>query len=151
MACASREIEASVHQVFVVLIDPWTYPKWLAGAADVRAVDDEWPGPGSKFHHRVGIGPLTIPDSSVLLDIDADRRLKLAVRARPLISAIVTFTLVGDGQRCVVSFEEEPTNRVIGNLVRPVLDPLTHLRNHQSLKRLAHLIEATQGSKQRIS
>jgi hypothetical protein len=28
----------------------------------------------------------------------------------------------------MVSFEEEPTLRAIGNLVRPVLDPLTHVR-----------------------
>jgi len=104
-------------------------------------VDDDWPRAGSKFHHSVGFGPLTIPDSSVMLDLEPDRMLKLAVRARPLVSAVVVFSLLGDGDRCVVSFEEEPTNRMIGNVVRPVLDPVTHVRNHHSLKRLADFVE----------
>jgi len=36
----------------------------------------------------------------------------------------------------VVAFEEEPGPRAIGNLVRPLFDPITHVRNHLSLKRL---------------
>jgi hypothetical protein len=36
--------------------------------------------------------------------------------------------------------EEEPTRRVIGNLVRPVLDPAIHMRNHRSLRRLEALV-----------
>jgi hypothetical protein len=141
MACASREIATSAHRLFEVLIDPWTYPSWLAGAANMRDVDDDWPRPGSKFHHTVGIGPFVIPDSSVMLGFETDRMLRLAVRARPLVSAVVVFSLLGDGDRCVVSFEEEPRIRMIGNLVRPVLDPITHVRNHHSLKRLAAFVE----------
>ena len=94
---------------------------------------------GSRFHHRVGLGPLTIADSTELLELEPDRLLRLAVRARPLVSAIVTFTVLGQGDRCVVGFEEEPGPRAIGNLVRPLLDPVTHVRNHLSLKRLADL------------
>ncbi len=141
MAYAVREIQGSTHEVFGALIDPRTYPRWLAGAADIRGVDDDWPEPGSRFHHRVGVGWLTIPDSTELLEAQPDRLLRLAVRARPLISAIVTFTLVGDQDRCMVAFQEEPAHPVIGNLVRPVLDPATHVRNHRSLRRLARLIE----------
>ncbi len=139
MAYASREIDAPCERVFRVLIDPWTYPSWLAGASDMRDVDEAWPQIGSKFHHRVGVGPFTISDSTKVLAVEQNRLLRLAVRARPLVSAVVTFTLLGDGDRCVVSFEEEPAPRAIGNLVRPVLDPVTHVRNHLSLKRLAQL------------
>jgi uncharacterized protein YndB with AHSA1/START domain len=141
MAYASREIRAPRSVVYAVLLDPRTYPDWLAGARDIRAVDPGWPDPGSRFHHRVGIGPFTIPDSSELVATEHDRRIELAVRARPLVAAHVTFTLIGEDDRCVVSFQEEPKRRVVGNLVRPVLDPMTHLRNHQSLKRLATLVE----------
>ena len=49
--------------------------------------------------------------------------------------------VVGDDHRSVVSFEEEPAPRLLGNLVRPLMDPLTHLRNHRSLRRLAALVE----------
>jgi hypothetical protein len=65
---------------------------------------------------------------------------RLAVRARPFVAAVATFSLVGDDQRCVVTFEEEPSPRVLGNLVRPLLDPMTHVRNHHSLKRLDELV-----------
>ncbi|MGZ4681205.1 MAG: SRPBCC family protein [Acidimicrobiales bacterium] len=140
MAIVSREIEAPSKDVFDVIVDPRTYPRWLAGAADMRAVDDDWPAVGSRFHHRVGFKPFTIPDSSLVQAIEYDRMLRLAVRARPLLSAVVTFSLVGDDDRCVITFEEEPAVRLIGNLVRPVLDPVTHVRNHLSLKRLDDLI-----------
>jgi uncharacterized protein YndB with AHSA1/START domain len=136
MAFASREFELTAQTVFAVIVDPTTYPDWLVGAADMRGVDDDWPRRGSRFHHRVGFGPVTLSDSTELLDVESDRLLRLGVRARPLISAIATFTLVGDEARCVVSLEEEPAPRTIGNLVRPILDPLTHFRNHQSLKQL---------------
>lgn len=140
MASVSREIEAPAKDVFDVIVDPRTYPRWLAGAADMRSVDENWPAVGSRFHHRVGIRPFTIPDSSEVKAIEYDRMLRLAVRARPLLSAVVTFSLVGDGDRCVITFEEEPAVRLIGNLVRPVLDPVTHVRNHLSLKRLDDLV-----------
>ncbi|MGZ4703806.1 MAG: SRPBCC family protein [Acidimicrobiales bacterium] len=140
MAIVSREIEAPSKDVFDVIVDPRTYPRWLAGAADMRAVDDDWPAVGSRFHHRVGFKPFTIPDSSLVQAIEYDRMLRLVVRARPLLSAVVTFSLVGDDDRCVITFEEEPAVRLIGNLVRPVLDPVTHVRNHLSLKRLDDLI-----------
>src|SRR4051794_22888149 len=136
MAFASREFPVTADEVFAVLIDPTTYPQWLVGAADMRGVDDDWPRPGSRFHHRVGFGPLTLADSTELLELEPDRMLKLGVRARPLISAVATFRLVGDEHRSVVTLEEEPAPRAIGNLVRPVLDPLTHVRNHLSLKQL---------------
>ena len=96
---------------------------------------------GNTFRHRVGFGPLTIPDSTEVLAIEANAYLQLGVRARPFISAIVDFRLVDDDGRCVLSMQEEPKVRFIGNVVRMVIDPVTHVRNHLSLKRLASLIE----------
>jgi hypothetical protein len=58
-----------------------------------------------------------------------------------LISAVVTFRVMGCGQQCVVTFQEEPALRTIGNLVRPVMDPATHVRNHHSLRLLAAVVE----------
>lgn len=143
MAFASREIGASVHDVYRMLIEPRTYPRWLIGATDIRDVDDDWPAPGSRFHHRVGVGWFSIPDSTKVIEVEPDRLVRLAVRARPLVSATATFTLVGDGDRCVVTFQEEPAVRWLGNIARPVLDPVTHLRNHRSLKRLAEVVESS--------
>ena len=140
LAYTSVEMDAPVPDVFAVLVDAHSYPRWLIGAAEVRRVDDGWPAPGTRFHHRVGLGPLSLADSTEVIAIEQDRMLQLAVRARPLISAVVTFRLVGDGVRSVLTWEEEPALRLVGNLVRPVVDPLTHLRNHRSLQRLAVVV-----------
>ena len=144
MSSVSRQFDRAAPEVYDALVDPRTYPSWLVGASDIRGVDDDWPRVGSKFHHRVGVAPLTLADSSELLAHEPPRLLRLAVRARPLISAVVTFQLVGDAERCVVTMEEEPAVRAIGNIVRPVMDPLTHLRNHLSLKRLDQFLHRGQ-------
>jgi hypothetical protein len=141
MSFTCREIAADRDAVFTVLADPHTYPAWLVGNVEVRTVDPDWPQPGSRFHHRVGAWPLTLADTSRLIDIEPGRLIRLDVRARPFIRAVATFRLVGDGGRTMVSLEEEPTLRILGNLVRPLLDPLTHIRNHTSLRRLADYVE----------
>lgn len=127
--------------VWDVLIDPCTYPEWLIGAADVRDVDDTWPHVGSRFRHRVGVGWLAIPDHSEVLDIEPGHLLRLGVRARPLISAVATFELLSDATATVVNLQEEPRPRTIGNIVRPLMDPSIHVRNHRSLRRLDHLVQ----------
>jgi hypothetical protein len=142
MAYTSREVRAEAGAVFEVLTDPETYPRWLIGARAIRYVDPTWPEPGSKFHHVVGFGPLRIADSTEVLDLDKSALLlRLNVKARPLISAVATFRVIGSGSRSVVTLQEEPALRTIGNLVRPVMDPTTHVRNHRSLRRLAEVIE----------
>lgn len=140
MAYNCVEIEAPPAAVFAMLIDPCSYPQWLIGAHEIRSVDADWPQPGSHFHHRVGVGPFTLRDSTKVLDLTPGERLRLAVRARPLISAVATFTVIGDERRTVVTLEEEPSQRLIGNLVRPVMDPFTHVRNQRSLRKLAELV-----------
>jgi uncharacterized protein YndB with AHSA1/START domain len=148
VAFVSREFNAPSEEVFAILVDPESYPSWLIGAQAVPDVDGSWPKPGSRFHHRVGIGPLTISDSTVAIAVEPGSMLRLRVRARPLVTAEVTFRVIGDGDRCVVTMEEEPTRRLIGNLVRPVLDPVTHVRNHRSLRRLGKFVRdhrSTQG------
>jgi hypothetical protein len=139
MAYVSREYDTSAAAMFALLAAPETYPRWLIGAQDVQQVDPTWPAPGSRFSHRVGVGPLTLSDSTEVLEVDAGSMLKLHVRARPLIAAVVTLHVVGNGQRCVVTMQEEPARRAIGNLVRPLMDPVIHVRNHRSLRRLAAL------------
>ncbi len=146
MAYTSRTIEADVAEVWLVLIDPTSYPSWLVGTKEIRKVDDEWPAVGSSFHHTVGIGAFVVPDRSEVLAIEPHRLLQLAVKARPFVSAVARFELVCDGERTVVSLEEEPSVRVVGNIVRPLLDPTTHVRNHRSLRRLDALVTDRRGS-----
>ena len=141
MAFTSRQVAASPREAFAVLTDPQTYPRWLVGATAIRDVDDNWPEAGSKFRHLVGFGPFQIADDTEVLDIDKGTMLRLKVRARPFISAVATFRVIGSAGHSVITLEEEPAARTIGNLVRPVMDPATHVRNHRSLRRLAQIIE----------
>jgi uncharacterized protein YndB with AHSA1/START domain len=143
MAFVSREFDAPAADVFAILLDPESYPNWLIGAESVTAVDESWPQPGSRFHHRVGLGPMTIRDTTEAVALDPGSMLRLRVRARPFIVGVVTFRVTGNGDRCVVTMEEEPGRRVIGNMVRPVLDPVTHVRNHRSLRRLAEVVRGS--------
>ena len=142
MAFTARELDASVADVFAVLTDPTTYPDWLLGASEIRDVDHNWPSPGAKFHHMVGVKPFVIPDSTEVIDVEPDRRLKLRVRSRPIVVAEATFELVGDGTRCVVTLTEEPAFRPLADIVRPITDPVIHARNHRSLARLAEVVRA---------
>lgn len=150
MAYTSRIIRAPIDVVWDVLIDPYTYPDWLIGAEAIRDLDDSWPAIGSRFHHRVGIGWLSIPDHSEVEDVIEPELLRLAVRARPFVSAVATFRLVGDGNTTVVTIEEEPSVNVIGTIVRPLMDPLIHVRNHRSLGRLDHLVAARMHAATRV-
>ena len=142
MSFNSREMDVGVEVAFATLTDPTTYPRWLVGAQAIRDVDATWPKPGSRFHHVVGFGPLKIPDHSEVLEIEPGHLLRLKVKARPFVSAVATFTVVGDDHRCVVSVEEEPTTQMLGPVARVVLDPSIHLRNHRSLARLAAVLES---------
>lgn len=145
MARSVREIPAPVGVVFDVLLDPETYPDWLVGAQEIRAVDDNWPEVGSRFHHKVGLGgPVTVSDSTKVLEIDVPERLVLEVRARPLGRGKATFTLSPNGPEpapgCRIQIDEEP----IGTLapLHPALAPFIRARNDRSLEQLAVLVRA---------
>jgi uncharacterized protein YndB with AHSA1/START domain len=136
MVSVTRYAAAPIERVFEVVSDPRTYPDWLVGAREVRSVDADWPRPGSRFHHRVGlVGPLTIPDSTSSLEVDAPTRLLLEVRARPLVKGRVEFTLapVGD-ERTRITMSETVIGRVAP--LAPVLDPGIEARNRASLNAL---------------
>ncbi len=151
MARVTRHIRAARSDVFEALVRPETYPEWLVGCREIREVDDTWPEPGSRFHHRVGlIGPVTIPDSTSVLEIEPDRTLSLEVRARPFVRARATFTLEDEGQedgRAItqVTLEEVPLGPLAP--LRPVLDPLLVGRNIASLNALVAFLNTPKSSR----
>jgi uncharacterized protein YndB with AHSA1/START domain len=145
MAIVRRTLPCPIDEVFAALIDPETYPHWLVGARDIRAVDDDWPAPGTAFHHRVGLaGPLTVADLTKVIDIEKPHRLSLEVRARPLGRGRATFTLHAttgaNGTETVVELNEVPIGRLAPT--RPLVDPLTVMRNRKSLAQLADYLRS---------
>ena len=53
---------ATTEQVWSVLADGWSYAMWVVGASRIRAVDTNWPAPGSRIHHSVGVWPVVLSD-----------------------------------------------------------------------------------------
>lgn len=141
MAFNSREIAVPASTAWAAIIDPTTYEDWLVGAREIRDLDEGWPAPGARFHHRVGFGPVQVPDNTEVLAVEPGVMLRLKVRARPFLSAEATFRVVGDDERCVVTLQEVPAMGWLTPFVRPVMDPSIHLRNHRSLRNLARTLE----------
>lgn len=143
MALNHITTRCSPEEIFSHLVDCAEYPKWLLGASKIRRIEAEWPAVGSCFHHTIGHGPLRFRDRSEVIAVDPPHRLELHVRVTPLVQGRVTFTVRPCGDGALLTLQEEPAARLIGNLVRPVLDPVTHLRNHRSLHQLAALMDET--------
>ena len=137
-------IAADQSVVFDHLLEPRTYDEWLVGAKDIRAVDGNWPEPGARFHHRVGVGPLTIDDVTTVVSVSPPTELVLRASVGPLGTAIVRFRLVGSNPT-VVRFDEAPDSgllRLVGATVgRAILRATVWGRNEASLQQLKQLVE----------
>ena len=138
------EIDVPPHAVYAVLLDPYAYADWVVGSKRVRAVDDDWPAPGSRFHHTVGAPGVDIKDSSKLVEVEADRRVVLEVRFRPVGIAVVSLDLepLDGGRRTQVTMTEHPKSGPVRTWWSPLLDAATYARNAASLWRLARLSKA---------
>ena len=132
------EIAASVEDVARVLRDPTTYPDWLVGAQTIRSIDENWPAIGSKFHHRIGVGPLTVPGSTSVLKNGPDQ-LELGAGIGPFGEARVRFTWESVHGATRLTLEEEP-RRGIARHAWKLLRSLVNLglwgRNEASLASL---------------
>lgn len=92
-------IDAPPERVWELLADPFSYDKWVVGTRRIRRADDSWPAVGSRLHHTVGIWPLTLRDSSEVLESDAPRRLVLRAKVRPVGVLKVEIDLKPVGER----------------------------------------------------
>lgn len=141
MARTSTHVDAPPERVFEILDDPRTYEFWVVGSKEIRAVEPDWPAVGSTFHHSVGVGPLTIKDTTTVLEREPPRRLKLRARARPTGIAHVVIEVTPSGAGSEVVILEEPVAGPPAWLHNPLQDKLIHHRNVETLRRLRWLAE----------
>ena len=109
------------------------------GAKEFRDADPEFPAIGSKFHHRVGVGPLTVSDHTEVLDVNEPWRIELRARSRPLGSAHVVLTTEPSGPGTRLTMIEDPTDpisRLLG-----VVQLLVRARNARALERFKEIAE----------
>ncbi len=141
MSTTSRPVSATPEQVWSVLTDGWLYPLFVVGAARMRAVDDGWPAVGTRLHHSFGTWPLLIDDTTEVLEVDEGRRLLLVARGWPAGQAHVEITLEPRGTDTVVTIVEQATAGPGALIPKAVQDPQLHVRNIETLRRLALLVE----------
>lgn len=134
-------IDARPERVFAVLADPETYADWVVGSDTIRDADPTWPAPGSRFYHRVGVGPIKVKDHTEVLEADPPRTLALHARARPLGTAKVTLLLEPEGNGTRVTMEEVAGDTLSKLAINPLTDWLVHHRNVESLRRLKRIAE----------
>jgi uncharacterized protein YndB with AHSA1/START domain len=150
MATNERFMPVPPDAVWDVLADPGSYGYWVVGSKVIRDAEPGWPAVGSKFHHTVGAGPITVSDHTEVLEADRPRRLKLRAKARPAGTAAVTMEMTArpEADGTVVRMTENPD----GLFALLSLNPLTHVftiaRNAESLMRLEELalLQAEGGS-----
>ncbi len=143
MATTQLQVDAPPDAVFDVLADPRRYPDWVVGAAEVRAVDGDWPEPGSTFHHTQLLPAVGLKDTTSVIASNRPRQLVLVVRVRPLWVGKVELRLRECEGGTRVTMIEEPTSPVVGRLGGRLLDAAIGLRNRGSLRRLKALAEGT--------
>jgi uncharacterized protein YndB with AHSA1/START domain len=136
-----RFIDAPPERVFAVLADPDSYAEWVVGSREIRDADDGFPEPGTRFHHSIGIWPLIVRDHTEVLEADPPRLLRLEAKARPLGQATVTLALAAERYGTRVTMIEDPSGYTMPLKFVPLTHLVTRVRNAESLRRLAELVE----------
>lgn len=132
---------ATPQQVWDVLADGWLYPLFVVGASRMRAVDESWPAIGSRLHHSVGAWPVLVDDTTEVLAVEPRRHLLLLARAWPAGQAHVDITLRPSNGQTIVTITEDATSGPGAYVPRPLRDAQLHVRNVETLRRLAFLAE----------
>ena len=125
--------------VWAVLAEPENYGYWVVGSKAIRDAEPEWPAPGSKFHHTIGFGPLTLSDHTVALETERPHRFRLRAKGRPAGTATVTLELEPKDGGTLVTMSENPDGVFAPLALLPPLHLATKGRNAESLMRLEEL------------
>ncbi|HUQ21833.1 MAG TPA: SRPBCC domain-containing protein [Gaiellaceae bacterium] len=140
MAETEIEIAASPEVVWSVLSDPYAYASWVVGTKRIRGADAGFPEVGTRFYHSLGIGPITLSDSTSVLKSDPPRLLSLDARMGALGSARVDLELRDHGTGTLVHMTETGA-RGPSRILAPAGDLLLRGRNVWSLERLKEIAE----------
>jgi uncharacterized protein YndB with AHSA1/START domain len=139
MARSERFMPVDPEDVWAALARPEGYGYWVIGSKEIRDVDPDWPSPGARFHHTVGLGPLKVADHTESLECSPPHELVMRAKARPLGTARVTMRLIARDGGTLVRMEENPDGLTALLTLNPAVQLLTAGRNAESLARLEEL------------
>jgi len=126
--------------VMDVLRDGWLFALWVTGASHIRKVEGDWPQPGSKIHHAVGVWPALIKDHTEATAFDPEGMVELLARGWPLGEALVRIEVHEENGGSRILLGERIVSGA-GTFLRPVERLLIPPRNAESLGRLVALAE----------
>ncbi|MGI8412439.1 MAG: SRPBCC family protein [Solirubrobacteraceae bacterium] len=141
MATTEMQINAAPTDVFAILADAEAYADWVVGSDRIRTADTNWPAIGSRFHHRVGVGPFKVNDHTEVVEVDPPSKLVMHARARPLGTALVAMHLELRQGGTHVTMNETAGDALSRLGINPLTDWLVHLRNIKGLRRLKRIAE----------
>ncbi|ODQ86712.1 SRPBCC family protein [Mycolicibacterium holsaticum] len=136
-----RDIHASRQAVWDVMADGWTYSQWVVGNSRMRAVDPDWPAPGAKICHSVGVWPMLLDDVTVVEHCEPLEELVLHAKGRPFGGARITLRLSDIPDGCRVEMTECPVSGPASVLPDRLSDLAVWPRNRETLWRLSALAE----------
>ena len=139
MATSERFMPVPPEAVWDALADARGYGYWVAGSSEIRDVEGDWPAPGSRFHHTVGIRPLRVSDHTESLEARKPSLLRIRAKARPLGTAQVTMTMTPQDGGTRVTMQEDPDGLTSWLAFNPLVQLLLRGRNAESLMRLEEL------------
>ena len=141
MARNTIDTTAPSEAVFEILSDPACYAHWVVGSSECRGVEGDWPEVGATFHHTQFLPRVGLKDTTSVLELQHPSRLKLRVRARPLVEADVELRLTQGAGHSRIEMIEEPVGGFVGAIDNPLIQLSLRLRNAESLRRLRKLAE----------
>jgi uncharacterized protein YndB with AHSA1/START domain len=137
----TRDVAASRQQVWDVMADGWTYSQWVVGNTRMRAVDANWPAPGSTIRHSIGVWPLVVNDETIVEESVPLEKLVLLAKMGPLGAARVTLRLSDISDGCHVEMDEIAVKPPMSLVPHPVQALGLGPRNREALRRLGALAE----------
>jgi uncharacterized protein YndB with AHSA1/START domain len=146
VATNRRYMPVPPEAVWDVLADPAGYEYWVVGSKAIRDAEPGFPAPGTKFHHTIGFGPLTLRDHTEVLEAERPRLLKLRAKGRPLGTATVTMRMIPEDGGTTVEMVEFPDGPYTVLGFSPLVHVATKVRNAESLMRLEDLAVRRSGA-----
>ena len=144
---AVREVGVPRRAVWDMMANGWMYAQWVVGNSRTRAVDSNWPEPGARIAHSVGVWPLVINDQTVVESCTPEKELVLRARVGLFGAARITLRLT-DTERggCRIEMIEVPISGPGKLLPDRLALAAVYPRNRECLWRLAALTKGRQPS-----
>ena len=141
MAVSTTVLAAPPERVFGVLEDPRSLAYFVVGSRKIRRFDPRWPELHTEVHHTVGIGPLSIRDTSEVVAVNPPSLLVLDARIRPFGALSVMFSIARADAGSTLTIEEHPVRGMLSwPAVSAIVDPLLTWRNRWMGRRVQRLV-----------